>query len=158
MGSTHLASVDRLVSAVMLRLFHGAKTGEYSAPKTVLGFYAIVLGILAAAGAAAIKFLAGEPDLHHLVAPILVFVGAVIVLILLGVFAVTLKDPTKLQLGQITGREYIEAQRLTLGDSNSGEFIETLPVLGGEATDATATGTRDLPKASEAEGELGHGA
>src|SRR5438874_773163 len=95
--------------------------GTYRSPKTVLGFFAILIGILASAAVVVIGVLARVAALHYLILPILLFVAAVIVFSLLGVFVTAWKDPTILMLWHVTGEIYIENSKLTLGDSSAGE-------------------------------------
>ncbi|MGB2710663.1 MAG: hypothetical protein WBC33_04040 [Conexibacter sp.] len=129
--------------SVIRELTQTIRSGERSAPKTVLAFYGVVAGIIAGASIAAIAVLARQPELRYLVAPILIFDAVLVVLLLIGVFVVSLIDPTRLMLGQITGRDYIENRRLTMGDSRSGEhmtmFLEPIddaePALAAQATD-----------------------
>jgi hypothetical protein len=118
-------------------------TATYRAPKTILGFFAIVLGILVSGAAIIIGVLAGSAELRHLVLPILIFAGGVLLVVLIGVFVTAWKDPTILMLGQVTGEVFIENRRLTLGDSNIGEIKET--VL------STPSGVKILPNAETAE-------
>jgi hypothetical protein len=136
----------------MVRLIQGVRTGEYSSPKTVLGFYAGVLVILEAGVVAATGVLATQDSLHYLIPWILAF-GAATLIVLIGiVVAMNVRDPTKLQLGQITGREYIEAQ-VTLGDSTAGEYLETF-LVPGDPSMPPSTPHEVLPqKASDEESE-----
>ncbi len=101
--------------------------GVYSTPKTVLGFYAGVLAIVELGVVAAIGVLATQKELRHLVPWVLAF-GAVILVLLIGVVvAINVKAPMKLQLGQVSGRDLIEYERMTLGDSIAGDYVEELP-------------------------------
>lgn len=45
------------------------------------------------------------------------------------VVAMNVKAPMKLQLGQVTGRDYIAYERMTLGNSTTGEYVEDVPVV-----------------------------
>ncbi|GAA2082162.1 hypothetical protein GCM10009840_17810 [Pseudolysinimonas kribbensis] len=97
-------------------------------PKTVLAFYATVLGILLAAGVAAASVMLATGEGVVYVPWILGFCGVVFLLIVGGVFWVGKTDPSKLMLGQVTGEEYAEIQRVQLGDSSTGERIAPLLV------------------------------
>jgi hypothetical protein len=110
----------------MLKLAQGTKSGEYSSPKTVLGFCAIVLGIVATACVAATSVLAWHEATDQYALLPLGFFALFTVAMFAAVWWVLLKDPTKLQLGQMTGREFIDYQKLTLGDSTTGDQIVTL--------------------------------
>jgi len=70
----------------------------YRAPKTIFGFFAILMGILASGVVFAVGILARYRELHYLILPILIFVGVVFVLTLVGLFLTAWKDPTKLML------------------------------------------------------------
>jgi hypothetical protein len=95
-------------------------------PRTVLGFYATVLGLLLAAVVSAVGVLAATDTSTNLIPWLLGFAGSVVFLLLVGVFIVTLVDPSHLMLGQITGSEYVEIRRATLGDSTRGEHVVTI--------------------------------
>ena len=116
-------------------------------PKTILGFFAIVLGILATGAALVIGALAGEPALHKLIAPILLFVAALIVIVLVGVFVTAWKDPTILMLGEVSGEAFIENRRLSLGDSIRGEQIEEIKL------EVPCAGQPALPPGEDVGGE-----
>ena len=100
----------------------------FRAPKTVLGFFAIVLGIVVAGASVALGIFSRTPALHNLITPILLFVAVLIVALLVGVFITAWKDPTVLMLGEISGEAFIENRKLTLGDSVFGETRENIQV------------------------------
>jgi hypothetical protein len=87
----------------------GTSTG-YAAPRTILGFFGIVLLLVVSGGVAAIGFLARHSALYYLIPDVLLGVVLFAVLEFVAVIAVALTDPTRLMLGQITGGEFIEAQ------------------------------------------------
>jgi hypothetical protein len=97
-------------------------------PKTVLGFYATVVGALLSASVAAIAFMADSERWGRFIPWILLFDAIVVLGLLIGVFIVTLIDPSKLMLTQVSGTEYAAIQRrVILGDSTSGEiFVEAV--------------------------------
>ena len=103
---------------------HTIKSTNYKSPKTILGFFAIVVGILIAGTSAVIGLLSRVDALHSYIPWVLLFAAFVVVSVLVGIFVTAWKDPTVLMLGQISGQDYIENKKLTLGDSNSGEFFE----------------------------------
>lgn len=37
------------------------------------------------------------------------------------------RDPTKLQLGEVKGKDFLEHQQITRGDSIAGEYVEAVP-------------------------------
>jgi hypothetical protein len=118
----------------MLQLLQGVRRGQYVYPRTVLAFLGTVLGIVAFASVLAIGWLVTEDSLHYLVPIILIFVAALVLVVLGGVFYVMWKDPSKLQVSEMSGDEFIRFQQLTTGDSTSGEQVETVAALPGEAT------------------------
>jgi hypothetical protein len=100
-------------------------TGERSRPKTVLGFYWGVIATILAGTVAAVTALSRQDSTDGLVLPVLIFGGLTSLLILVFVFYLNVKAPPKLMLGEITGRDYITYERMTLGDSVTGEQLET---------------------------------
>jgi hypothetical protein len=105
---------------MIVELTNAIRSRQISNPRTVLGFYAGVIALLLAGDVAAVGVLASAKIETFLIPWLLGFAGAMILLLLLGVFIVTLIDPSKLMLGQITGTEYADIHRITLGDSDSG--------------------------------------
>ena len=118
---------------------------NYRSPKTVLGFFAIIVGILITGATFVVGIFSREAALHSLIVPVLLFCGGLVVVVLVGVFVTAWKDPTILMLGQVTGDVYIANRRLTLGDSNAGEFTEELdsPVARADIGAHTALPSQD---------------
>jgi hypothetical protein len=121
-----------------------------SQPRTILSF---LFAIYTAATTAAVAFvvaLAGTGS-SWLIGFIVAYVGITGVGLLIGVMRQAAKDPTGLQVGQLTGSEYASIRRLTLGDSSSGERVEIVRadegVIEGSASDE-ATGQIQLPPES----------
>jgi len=110
-------------------------------PKTILGFFALVLGIAVVGAAVAIRTLAQTTNLHNLVLPILMFTGGLVIFVIVAVLAIALIDPTKLMLGEISDEAYIENRKLSLGDSLHGEQVELVQVS------ASPSATAALPAA-----------
>lgn len=110
--------IAELTSAIRAR--------QYSNPRTVLGFYAAVLALLLTGDIAAVGVLASTKVSTFLIPWLLAFAGTVLFLLLIGVFIVTLIDPSKLMLGQITGSEYATIHRIVLGDSDSGQRVQSV--------------------------------
>ena len=99
-----------------------------SEPKSVLGFYAIVLGILCAACVAICGALAWSGTAVGLIPWVLGFAALFLILLVAGVFVVMLRDPSKLMLTHVTGDQFLAIQsQHTLGDSLRGEH--TISVL-----------------------------
>ncbi|MEV0154143.1 hypothetical protein AB0H57_10440 [Micromonospora sp. NPDC050686] len=95
-------------------------------PRTVLGFYATVLGLALTAVVGATGVLAATDTATYLIPWIVVFGGALLILLLVAVFVLTMVDPSKLMLGQISGTEYAYIRQAVLGSSTTGERIELI--------------------------------
>lgn len=129
----------------MRQMSREISSGTYSRPKTVLGFFGIVLLILVA-GVVGLGGVVGRYDLSDkLVWVALAFVGVVVIVILFEVFRHLRRDPTRLMLGEMSGQEFAEYQKMTMGDSLTGEVIETTPV----PESALKVGTPPLPQGEE---------
>ncbi|HYI13255.1 MAG TPA: hypothetical protein VEK57_29685 [Thermoanaerobaculia bacterium] len=124
-------------------------SANYRSPKTILGFFAVVLSVLASATVVVVGILAGEPKLHRLIVPVLTFLGVVIVSSLASVLLTAWKDPTILLLGQVTGEIYIANRKLSLGDSGAGEFVQSFAIPRRLHTSASAR--KPAAKTSEVE-------
>ena len=90
-------------------------------PRTVLGFLATVLGLVLAASISGIAIIASTKVATYLIPWLLLFCAILSVCLIAGVFIVTVLDPSRLMLGQVTGTEYAEIQKMVLGDSIRGE-------------------------------------
>ena len=123
------------------------RTGSYRAPKTILGFFAVVVALVLTGVGAATGILSRVEALHHLIVWVLGFGALIVVAVLLCVFITAWKDPTALMLGQISGHEYIENRKLALGDSESSEYTEAV-VLPSEFGNTTQEHL-PLPKTDE---------
>jgi hypothetical protein len=98
---------------------------EQSGPKTVLGFCGAVLGI-AASLTLGLAIVLSTTDHLALVAVVLAGFFVVFIGIVAWVLLSMKKDPTRLVVGPMTGREYLEYQRWTAGDDLVGERVETI--------------------------------
>src|SRR5947209_7890988 len=113
---------------------HGRQTSN---PKTVLAFYAVIVGILESAALGAIWVLAWSHTMTWLIPWILGTAILSFVLVVGAVLVINMVDPSKLMLGQITGHEYAAIHGMRLGDSLTGErdttFVEEgpSPILAG---------------------------
>jgi hypothetical protein len=131
------------VPAPLHELTRAVRSGERSAPKTVLGFAGIMISIIATVVIAALWIIADKPTLRYLVPLIIAgfFVAAIGIICL--VLRMCWKDPSKLMLGQITGRDYALIQRLTLGDSTSGDkssdIVVSVAEIVGDVIDESST-------------------
>lgn len=136
---------------MITELTNAIRSRQVSNPRTVLGFYAGVLGLLLTAAVAAVGVLASTKEDTSLIPWLLGFAGLVVLLLLIGVFIVTLIDPSKLMLGQITGTEYANIHRVVLGDSDQGSRVEAVPYI---PSDAVIVATEALTSTEELVNEL----
>ncbi len=105
----------------MSQVWESVKAVRGKTPKTVLGFLWGV-GALAIAGFMGFSWAcAANPAL----VPLLPWVGFACLLLLGGVLAVVVtamfKDPSRLLLTTVEPADYVQIQRMRLGDSTSGE-------------------------------------
>lgn len=128
------------------------RSGERTSPKTVLGFLAIMVSILATASIFSVWLLSSKPNLYYLIPIVLIVFVILFILVISAVLLIGWKDPSKLMLGQITGRDYALIQRLTLGDSNAGERVQDVIVEIGEISD-TIQGQPKLPRSHKGEAQ-----
>lgn len=141
---------DRLHSVSLIRQAVEAVTSrESTAPRTILGFLLAMYAVLLAGSVAVVIALVSTGS-SSLIPYVLAFIGLMTVVLGAAVLVITWKDPTRLMLGQITGREYAAIRReLTFGDSESGERKTTFIEGAGQAELA---GPLELPgKRSEDE-------
>jgi hypothetical protein len=126
----------------------GIASGEYSRPKTVLGFFGVLAGLFISAGVTMIVAdLIHGRGINPYVTGALIFLGVLTAFVVIGVYIVMIKDPSKLMLGTITGKEYSEIQQLTQGDNVSGERIEMILPPGVDAI-ADLPGDSGVPSQS----------
>ncbi len=137
----------------MANLIKGRGAGEYAAPKTVLGFYGAVLAIVEAGVIGALAVLATNDSLHYLVPWVFGFAAVVLITLIGVVVTMNIRDPAKLQLGRVTAREYIEVQRMTLGDSIAGSYVEEVPAIESVTGETADVRQEPLPESEGAETE-----
>ena len=126
-------------------------------PRTVLGFYATIVALLLTASVGASAVLASTKTATWLIPWVLVFIGILIVALIIGVFVINYRDPSKLMLGQITGSEYAVINSAILGDSQAGERLQLLlPQLipGDVITAEVDQGSEQAPSAADADATL----
>lgn len=116
----------------LANLTRTAWAAQQARPKTALGFFGATVASIVGGVPLTIWALGGAGTTA---ACVLGAAFLLIVAIMAGVFAIVWKDPTKLQLGQITGSEYTEAQRLTIGDDLTGERVVRRSASGIELAD-----------------------
>jgi len=116
-------------------------------PKTIVGFLVAMYGILVAGSGAAAVGLANT-DKSGLVPYILVFIAVITVALGVAVLVITWKDPSRLMLGQVSGREYAAIRYIAQGDDASGERLERLlgsGEPGAAVVEAPPEATGELP-------------
>lgn len=104
------------------------RTMRYSSPRTILGFLSFIVTILASTSIIVVAILAGTASLRYLIPIVLIVFVVFVISTVLWVITVGRNDPAKLQLREITGREYILIQQATLGDSKAGEHLTNIVV------------------------------
>jgi hypothetical protein len=93
-----------------------------TSPRNVLGFYASVLGIILAGAVGLVTTLATTSTYVACIPWVLGFSGFLIILTIISVLYINIKHPANLMLGQISGSEYAEINRVTiLGNDMTGE-------------------------------------
>jgi hypothetical protein len=98
-------------------------------PRTVLGFYASIIGILLTGSVSVVISLAATHSVTWLIPWIFGSSFVTSLIIMGGIFYLNLKHPANLMLGQITGTEYAEIHRLTiLGNDTEGERAVSIQV------------------------------
>jgi hypothetical protein len=115
-------------------------------PKTVLAFYAGVLAIDIVGATTAIAVLAWSGKSIWLIPWILAVAVVIFIALVIAVFVLNIMAPAKLMLTQVTGREYMQIQQSTLGDSLTGEHpvqVQAFPGLASELPTARSTQGKD---------------
>ncbi len=93
-------------------------------PKTVLGFYATVLGLGLAASTSVVTVLAVTRAADWLIPWVAAFGRTFLILLVAGVFVINFIDTSKLMLSPLSGTEYAAIrQGVVLGDSLTGERV-----------------------------------
>lgn len=117
------------------RVFRQTQTSN---PRTVLAFYATLVGLTLAAGGGIIAALSATSTSTYLIPGLLIFLALFVIGTAIAIMLVMLKDPSKLMLGQVSGTEYAEIQQVLLGDSSRGErVIPVAHVEGGASAGLT---------------------
>jgi hypothetical protein len=104
----------------------GGLRAAFRSPKTILGFFAALVAILAFATYGITKTLASNPQYQYLVPYVLGFAAGCFVFIAVAILVTAWFAPEKLMLGEITGAAYADLVRLKQGDSKVGEFVTTV--------------------------------
>lgn len=124
-----------------------------SSPKTILQFFWGILGLDVAFVVGGIVVTSRESALRYLVVWILGFGAAIFLVVIIIVVYFTAKAPTKLQLDQMTGTEYIAALRYQGGDDQQGEVVQGSTIVEvvspPKADDQVEGGSPELPSGRE---------
>jgi hypothetical protein len=123
--------------------FSGTRISEVVTPKTALAFYASLLLIDGVVTAALTVPCASVSALNYLVPWVLGFGAFVFLGIVAVVIGLNIKDPSKLQLGEVTSRDYIQIQheKAIRGDSIGGQYLEPKPA----GDQMQVTDSQDVP-------------
>ncbi len=107
----------------------GNVTGLLRSPKTILGFLAILVGLVAATLVLVLRLATDNLALQAFIPHILAFGAGVLLFVLLAVFVTAWINPTKLMLGEVKGEVYLQMLRLKQGDSLAGDIVENVPAV-----------------------------
>jgi hypothetical protein len=105
----------------------GSVAGNVRSPRTILGFFVLVMAILGITSVGIIKVLADIPTLHNLIPNLLMFGAGVFVFIVLAILITSWFKPERLMLGEVKGEVYLQMLQLHQGDSEAGEVLENIP-------------------------------
>lgn len=83
---------------------------------------------------------------------VLAFGGVALVTLIGIVVWMNIKAPMKLQLGKVSGREFIAYEQMTLGNSTTGEYLENVPVVIPSGSFPPGTALPPGPSAPRGEG------
>jgi hypothetical protein len=107
----------------------GRVTGLFRSPKTILGFFAVLIGILGVSIFALARVFADVAELRTYIPALLLFGGGAFVFIALAILITAWINPEKLMLGEVRGDVYLQMLKLRQGDSELGEIIEQVPLV-----------------------------
>jgi hypothetical protein len=113
----------------------GRSTAHIPQPKTLLAFYAVVVGLTWSACVGTISVLAATGTAVSLIAWVLTAAAGVTLIIIVAVAIATIRGPEGLMLQEVNAQEYVDImkyQTLRLGNSFSGESAERFTVIDGD--------------------------
>jgi hypothetical protein len=93
---------------------------ESSSPRTILGVLLAIYGVLISGSVVVVIAMVGS-DSDGPIPWILLFDALITMALGAAILVITWKDPSRLMLGQLTGREYESIRRLHVGDDKAGE-------------------------------------
>lgn len=129
----------------------GKLTGLFRSPKTILGFFATLIGILGVSIYGLASVFAEVEELRVHIPVLLLFGGGAFVFIALAILITAWVNPEKLMLGEVRGDVYLQMLKLKQGDSELGEVIEQFPSL---PTSTSAGATIALPNGVSSKPEV----
>lgn len=106
----------------------GNLTGQFRAPRTILGFFAALTAILGVTLFALVKIFADVEPLRAFIPLLLLFGGGFFSFIALAILITSWIKPERLMLGEVKGEVYLQMLQLRQGDSETGEIIEHISV------------------------------
>ena len=115
-------------------------------PKTIVGFCSIMTGIGITGALGLVLVLAGTQTHLWMIPYLSGFILLLPILVLAVVLNLAARDPSKLMLGQVTGTEYAEIQRITMLNSEFPDQAEARRVL--EVTEKLEKQTQTPPRLS----------
>lgn len=133
----------------------GRLTGLFRSPKTILGFFAALIGILGFAIFGLVRTFANVAELHAYIPALLWFGGAAFVFITLAILVTAWVNPEKLMLGEVRGDVYLQMLKLRQGDSVLGEVIEQIPSIPARSS-STSTSMTAIPSSTSSKMEDGN--
>lgn len=118
---------------------HGRLSGLFRSPKTILGFFAILIGILGLSIFGLTKIFAQVDSLRIYIPWLLRFGAGAFIFVSLAILITAWINPEKLMLGEVRGEVYLQMLRLRQGDSATGDVIEQIPIYPPIEPGATTT-------------------
>jgi hypothetical protein len=152
------AEIPETLMTLIPPMLSGTKVSEVTTPKTALAFYAGLLLIDGVVGISATVVCASVSSLNYLVPWVLGVTALVFVGILCVVIWLNINDPEKLQLGEVTSRDYVQIQQAKAirGDSLGGQYVEAAPV-GEQQGSGTPGAPPEVPAPNESAADDGSG-
>jgi hypothetical protein len=101
------------------------RSRETAAPRSIVGFLLALYSVLMVGAVATVVGLVSSSQ-SGLVVYVLGFIGLITVALCVAVLVITWKDPSRLMLGEVSGREYAALRYIKVGDDVSGERAERI--------------------------------
>jgi hypothetical protein len=107
---------------------HGGFSGLVSSPKTILGFFVALIGLLGLSIFGLAKVFAEVEALRRYIPSLLLFGAGAFVFVAVSILITAWINPEKLMLGEVKGEIYLQMLRLRQGDNVAGDVIEQIPI------------------------------